>query len=159
MEKQDRPLSSRNIRIIFLILTFFPVIYLILLFVFSSTETETSPDPTFDTILPIGWAIISVVDILLAFFIFLPKFNALMQKDATMRNAREAFSHLMIVSTLLEAIGVFGLIIGIMQIFVTGTFAFPIPSLFIVISFLFCLYIYMTYVPRLTSMIDQAMGM
>lgn len=140
-------------------LTLFPIVYLLLLFFLSSSQVEPAPDPALDTFLPIMIAIVALTDFALAFFVFLPKVDATVVQNAIKENAKKAFSYLLIAFVLLEAIAIFGLLIGILQIFVTGNFNLPIPALFIGISFLLCLYVYMTYVPKVVLMFNQVIQM
>lgn len=157
MSEHQPQISPQGVKVVALSLTLAPIVYLVILFLLSSMEMQGDPQPeaAFDTILPIAFAVVAVADFFIAYLFFLPKVIEATKGEPTKKNAQTAFSFLLISYTLVEAIGIFGLLIGILQIFVTANFQIIVPSLFIVTSFLLCLYLYMTYVPPLLNLLNQ----
>ncbi len=147
---ESRESSVSGYRIVFLSLTVFPLVYLLLLSLLSSTSRVASqPDSTFDTLLPVLLLLIAPIEIGIAFLYFIPRALVYTERDPTKENLGSSFGLMVIAFVLLESVGIYGLLIGLLHIFVTGTFTFLYPSIFIGISFLASLYAYVTYVPRL----------
>ncbi len=149
--------SKQNIKTIAAILTFVPLVYIVLLAFIEGIVPMSHPQP--DTLLeiwiPVILAVVSLFDAELAFQLFFKNAIKATTKEPNEKNFAKARSNAIIGFVLIESVAMYGFLIGIIQLFVTQTFNMTIPLTFMTISFLLSLYAYLTYVPKLSEFIQN----
>lgn len=131
METFDNPNSATQ-KMVFWILALFPIIYLGILFLLDTMTFDANAEPAdlpFD-LLVIVLAIISLIEIA---FVMMGIIPSLSNKE----NIDEKYGSLLMGSTLYQAIAIYGLLLGILQIFVVVEHvSWMISGSFIILSML-----------------------
>lgn len=144
-----------NMRTIYYTLTLFPLVYILLLVLIQEfaldADLTVESDPVFRTFLPVVFSVFAVIEIALAYMVFLPMFEKVEKFE-------QAFGTSLLPVILIEAIAIFGLFIGLLQGFAdNGVIDWLFPLFLNGLSLLVNFNLVSRHImPRMTILAEQA---